>query len=146
MLAPSRSQVSSGETFLSLKDKRNEIIKTRWSKLPNPKEIPNVGSFFKNPIFKKEEFNKICTGEACAEMPHFEMGNDMVKVPAGWLIENAGLKGKSFGKVSVYDKNALVLINNGGATKDDLIYAKNEIVKAVSDKFGIVLDQEPEIL
>jgi UDP-N-acetylmuramate dehydrogenase len=137
----------------SLLEKREEITKTRWSKLPNPKDIPNVGSFFKNPILSRESFlatsrTYICTSPTgtSGEIPHFDVGNNMVKIPAGWLIENAGLKGKSFGNISVYDKNALVLVNNGEATKNDLMKAKNEIVKIVEQKFGITLEQEPEII
>jgi len=137
----------------SLKQIREAIIYIRGEKLPNPKEIPNVGSFFKNPIISKELFQKILkkpifsrsrTSGKYGEIPHFDVGDDMVKIPAGWLIENAGLKGKSFGPISVYDKNALVLINNGEATKDDLMKAKNEIIKTVFQKFGITLEQEPE--
>jgi UDP-N-acetylmuramate dehydrogenase len=128
----------------SLLEKREEITKTRWSKLPNPKDIPNVGSFFKNPIITKDSFFAI--SRTYGKMPSFDVGNNMVKIPAGWLIENAGLKGKSFGNISVYDKNALVLVNNGNATKEDLMKAKNEIVKIVEQKFGITLEQEPEII
>ena len=69
-----------------------------------------------------------------------------MKVPAGWLIENTGLKGESFGSISIYNKNALVLINNGNASLEDLIKAKNEIIEAVNAKFRIILEQEPEII
>lgn len=127
-----------------LQEKREEITKTRWGKLPNPKEIPNVGSFFKNPIVPNKIAEKI--HENYPEAKFFPVDEKLTKVPAGWLIENAGLKGKSFGNISVYDKNALVLVNNGEATKDDLMSAKNEIVKIVEQKFNITLEQEPEIM
>jgi len=127
-----------------LLEKREEITKTRWGKLPNPKEIPNVGSFFKNPIVVKSKANQILIDYPNAKF--FIVDDNHTKVPAGWLIENAGLKGKSFGSISVYDKNALVLVNNGEATKDDLMKAKDEIVKIVQEKFGIILEQEPEII
>jgi len=127
-----------------LQEKREEITKTRWSKLPNPKEIPNVGSFFKNPIVPNKVAEEI--HQNYPEAKFFPVDEKLTKVPAGWLIENAGLKGKSFGNISVYDKNALVLVNNGEATKDDLMSAKNEIVKIVYEKFGITLEQEPEMV
>ena len=131
---------------VSLKQRRQEIIETRWKKLPHPEEIPNVGSFFKNPIIPRQQFIKIPTSPTGGEIPNYDMGNNMVKIPAGWLIEQAGLKGKSFGNISVYDKNALVLINNGGATKEDLLRAKNKIIKTIFEKFDITLEQEPEML
>lgn len=134
----------------TLKEIRTAIINIRKEKLPNPNEIPNVGSFFKNPIILKESFSAI--SRTYGGMPYFDAGKDkttrqdMVKIPAGWLIENAGLKGKSFGNISVYDKNALILINNGNATVDDVMVAKNKIIKTIEEKFGITLEQEPETL
>lgn len=123
---------------------REAIINIRNEKLPNPKEIPNVGSFFKNPIVPKEIANKI--KDDFRDAKFFLVDDNLTKIPAGWLIENAGLKGKSFGKVSVYSKNALVLVNTNNATCEDVIEARNEIIKIVEDKFGITLEQEPEII
>ena len=128
----------------TLQQIREAIIEIRNSKLPNPKEIPNVGSFFKNPIVLNEVAYKII--EEFPNAKFFALKDDMTKIPAGWLIENAGLKGESFGPVSVYDKNDIVLINTGNATSEDIIKARNEIIKIVKDKFGITLEQEPEII
>jgi len=128
----------------SLKQIREAIIDIRKEKLPNPKELPNVGSFFKNPIISNEIVDKIKKEFANAKL--FPVDEKLAKIPAGWLIENAGLKGKSFGKISVYKKNALVLVNTGNATSEDIISARNEIVKIVEQKFGITLEQEPEII
>jgi len=128
----------------TLRQIRETIIDIRNSKLPNPKLLPNLGSFFKNPIVLNGVANNI--KKQFSNMKFYSIDNDYTKIPAGWLIENAGLKGKSFGKVSVYDKNALVLVNNGNATKEDLMKTKNEIVKIVFEKFGITLEQEPEII
>lgn len=128
----------------SLMDIRNAIIDIRASKLPNPTEIPNVGSFFENPIVDKSIFEKI--KENYPNVICFELENSKVKIPAGWLIENAGLKGYNFGNVSVYEKNALVLVNNGSATGQDFASARDQIIKTVFDKFGITLEQEPEII
>ena len=128
----------------TLREIRNAIIYIRNEKLPNPNEVPNAGSFFKNPIVKKFIADKII--ENYPEVKVFQVDDEYVKIPAGWLIEQAGLKGKNFGNISVYDKNALVLVNNGKATQSDLLRAKDEIIKTVESKFGIILEQEPEIL
>lgn len=123
---------------------RDAIIYIRKEKLPNPEEIPTVGSFFKNPIVENEVAEKI--NKEYSNAKFFPIDETHIKVPAGWLIENAGLKGKSFGKVSVYNKNALVLINEGDATQKDVMKARDEIIKIVLDKFGIILEQEPEMM
>jgi len=128
----------------SLNDIRESIIFIRNSKLPDFKNLPNVGSFFKNPIIENIQIDKL--KEDYPNIKIFPIDENYSKIPAGWLIENAGLKGKSFGNISVYDKSALVLVNNNNASFEDLIYAKNEIIKIVKDKFGIILEQEPEII
>lgn len=128
----------------NLKQIREAIIYIRSDKLPNPNEIPNVGSFFKNPIVDKSIAERIL--EKFPNAKFFPVDDNFTKIPAGWLIENSELKGKIFGNISVYSKNALVLVNNGNATKEDLINAKDEIIKIVQDKFGITLEQEPEII
>lgn len=123
---------------------REAIMFIRRNKLPNPNEVPNVGSFFKNPIVQNGVADNIKKDFPNAKF--FDLDGGLTKVPAGWLIENAGLKGKSFGNVSVYDKNALVLVNNGNASSEDIINTRNEIVKTVEERFGITLEQEPEIV
>jgi UDP-N-acetylmuramate dehydrogenase len=127
-----------------IKDIREAVIYIRNSKLPDWHDLPNTGSFFKNPIVSKEFAKKLQDKYSTLHVFVFEEG--MVKIPAGWLIENAGLKGQSFGNISVYEKNALVLVNNGEASKEDLIKAKNEIIRIVNEKFGIILEQEPEMV
>ena len=128
----------------TLKEVRDAIIYIRKEKLPDPREVPNTGSFFKNPIVLNQVAEKIKL--EYPEAKFYSVDDSHTKVPAGWLIENAGLKGKSFGNVSVYSKNALVLVNNGSASYEDILIARNEIVKIVKDKFGIELEQEPEII
>ncbi len=123
---------------------REAIISIRNSKLPDFRILPNVGSFFKNPIVLNEIAEKIKI--EFPDIKSFKVGEDYTKIPAGWLIENAGLKGKDFGNISIYHKNALVLVNNGNATFQDLTNTKNEILKIVKEKFGISLEQEPEII
>lgn len=128
----------------SLKQIREAIISIRNEKLPNPKELPNAGSFFKNPIVLDKITDKI--REEFPNAKFFPSGDGFTKIPAGWLIENAGLKGKSFGNVSIYDKNALVLVNTENATFEDIVNARNIIIEKVKEKFGIILEQEPEII
>ncbi len=128
----------------TLQQIRDAIIEIRWSKLPHPEDWGNCGSFFENPIVEKSIYNKLKLDYP--DMPSFEVNEDMVKIPAGWLVENAGLKGVSFGNVGTYEKNALVLINLGGATYDDVLNAKNTIINTVKDKFGIELSSEPEFV
>lgn len=133
-----------------LKEIREAIIFIRSEKLPNPEELPNVGSFFKNPIIEKNIVNKI--KEKYPDVPVFQVKDSFIetdkklKIPAGWLIDQAGLKGRSFGKISIYEKNALVLVNTENATREDLILAKNEIIKKVKEEFNITLEQEPEMV
>jgi len=128
----------------TLRQIRDTVIDIRNSKLPNPKVLPNVGSFFKNSIVLNSVANNI--KNKFSNTKFYPVDNDHTKIPAGWLIENAGLKGISFGNISVYEKNALVLVNTNNATSEEVISARNQITKIVEQKFGIVLEQEPEIL
>jgi len=128
----------------TLLDIRNAIINIRKNKLPNPNKVPNVGSFFKNPIVNSELVNNL--KKTHPEIPSFVVDENNTKIPAGWLIENAGLKGFNFGPVSTYQHNALVLVNNGSANRADVDNARDEIIKRVNDKFGIVLEAEPEFI
>ncbi len=131
----------------NLKDIRNAIIDIRNTKLPNPKEIPNVGSFFENPIVDRGTASSL--KEKYQDVPVFELSvfdNDKVKISAGWLIEKSGLKGSDIGKVSVYEKNALVLVNKNEASSKDIMHAKEEIIEIVKQKFEITLCSEPEFL
>ncbi len=138
----------------TLQDIRDAIIEIRWSKLPKPSAVPNCGSFFENPIVDKSIADTI--KKDYPNMPTFSVPKrpdllgknkiDLVKIPAGWLIENAGLKGANFGSVGTYEKNALVLVNLGSATQDDVISARDQIISTVYDKFGITLESEPEII
>lgn len=130
----------------SLSEIRDAIIEIRLTKLPNPNVIPNCGSFFENPIIDRKIAEKLKID--FLDMPIWDVPNntDQVKIPAGWLIEQSGMKGINFGSVGTYEKSALVLINNGGATYEDILNAKNQIIKAVYDKFGITLETEPEFV
>lgn len=128
----------------NLKQIRDAIIEIRWSKLPKPNVLPNCGSFFENPIIEKSFADKLKMDYS--DMPEYNIDNDHVKIPAGWLVEHAGLKGVTFDNVGTYEKNALVLINTGDATQKDVINARNKIIEKVYQKFGITLESEPEIV
>lgn len=125
----------------TLREIRQAIIEIRANKLPDPKLIKNNGSFFKNPIVENAVAEKL--KEQFPNITIFPAGESMSKIPAGWLIEQAGLKGKDFGEMKVYENNALVLVNKGNATFQDLENAKDEIIKTVQEKFGITLEPEP---
>lgn len=130
-----------GITAPTVSQIREAIIAIRSAKLPDPKRVRNAGSFFKNPVVP------IATAEMLRRsyptMVAHPAGDGMVKLSAGWLIEHADLKGHSFGSVGVYDNNALVLINEGGATFADVVAAKDIVVEKVRERFGIVLEPEP---
>lgn len=128
-----------------LLDIRQAITAIRWSKLPKPNEFPNCGSFFENPIIENNLVQKLL--EQYPNMPTFPTNaENMTKVSAGWLIEQAGLKDYSFGTVGTHEKNALVLVNCGGASQSDVVNACGQIIKKVYEKFSIELETEPEII
>ena len=129
---------------LSMSDVRETILSVRNSKLPDPREIGSVGSFFKNPVISTQQFGKLVA--TYPAIPHYPIDDNMVKVPAGWLIENAGLKGHSIGGAYVYEKQCLVIANNGNATPDDVVSLCKHITQTVNDKFGIELHPEANII
>lgn len=123
---------------------REAIIEIRKKKLPDPKEIPSAGSFFKNPIVDRHIAHELKM--KYPELTTFPTGDDLVKIPAGFLIETAGLKGRDFGAVSVYPNNALVLVNNGNATRADVEKVRDQIIRTIFEKFDITLETEPEFV
>lgn len=131
-------------TTPTLSDIRNAIVEIRASKLPYPSLIANVGSFFKNVLITKEEAGVL--KNKYEDMPSFQQPDGKIKVPSGWLIEKAGLKGKSFGNISIYDKNALVLTHNGQGSFKELLAVRDEIIETVKKEFGITLEHEPLLM
>lgn len=129
-----------GITELSIQAISDAVIQIRKSKLPNPAEIGNAGSFFKNPEIPMVQFAKLKT--AYTEMPFYPIDDDTVKVPAGWLIEQAGWKGKRFGEIGVHTKQALVLVNYGNGKGRDIKQLAFDIQASVNQKFGITLTPE----
>lgn len=130
-----------GVTAPTLSDIREAITAIRRTKLPDPTDIASVGSFFKNPFVSQEIADTL---RAEFERPvMFDMGEGKYKVGAGWLIDTLGLKGKSFGNITLYKNNALVLTNTGGATYKELAHVIADVQKKVRDRFGIELEPEP---
>ncbi len=124
----------------TISDVRQAIIDIRNAKLPDPKVQGNAGSFFMNPVVSREKFLSI--QKDYPQMPFYDVEGG-VKIPAGWMIDQCGWKGKSLGRAGVHDKQALVLVNLGGATSDEIITLCNTICKDVKEKFGI--DIHPEV-
>lgn len=127
----------------SIKDVSDAVIAIRQSKLPDPKVLGNSGSFFKNPIVDKvtfEEFRK-----KYPEAPFYEVSPTEFKIPAGWLIEKSGFKGKRFGDAGVHKKQALVLVNYGEATGKEIWQLAMDIQKKVKDLSGITIEPEVNI-
>lgn len=126
---------------LTLPVVRKVIIDIRESKLPDPKVMGNAGSFFMNPIVSKEKL--LALQQEYPQIPYYELADGQVKIPAGWMIDQCGWKGKSLGPAAVHDKQALVLVNRGGAKGSDIIALSDAVRASVREKFGI--DIHPEV-
>lgn len=128
----------------TLKNVSDAVIAIRSSKLPNPAELGNAGSFFKNPVVSIEILKKI--QEKDATVPNYPAGENQVKLAAGWLIEQAGWKGKVIDNYGVHKKQALVLVNYGGATGNEIYSLSTSILEDVYAKFGVQLEREVNIV
>lgn len=124
-------------------DVSRAVIAIRQSKLPDPSELGNSGSFFKNPILPKATFEKLLKN--IPELPHYPAGPDMVKVPAGWLIDQCGLKGYRDGDAGVHEKQALVLVNHGNASGTDILRLSRYVQDKVQQTYGIAITPEVNI-
>ena len=127
-----------------LKEISNAVIAIRQSKLPDPKEIGNSGSFFKNPVILKSVFLEI--QKSHPKVPSYKISETEVKVPAGWLVEQSGFKGKRFGDAGVHEKQALVLVNYGNATGKEIYKLAEKIQETVLKNFKISLEIEVNVL
>ncbi len=128
----------------TIKDVSNAVIAIRNRKLPNPKELGNSGSFFKNPIINKELYNSFIKKNLNA--PFYKISENEYKIPAGWLIEQCGYKGKRYGDAGVHNNQALVLVNYGNASGKEIIDLAYKIKHSVYDKFGITINPEVNII
>lgn len=123
---------------------RGIICDLRRAKLPDPAELPNAGSFFKNPWVTAAKAKSL--KQRFASMPQYPLADGGVKLAAGWLIEQAGFKGKSVGAVGMHQQQALVLVNHGGASAADIVAFAEQVKAAVQQRFGVLLEQEPVCL
>lgn len=128
----------------TIKDVSDAVIAIRESKLPNPKVIGNGGSFFKNPIIDIEHFNRI--KKVHPNIPSYPVDETKIKVPAGWLIDQAGWKGKRFGDCGVHKDQALVLVNYGNATGTEIYELSENIIKDIHQRFDIQLEREVNLI
>ena len=128
----------------TIKNISEAIIAIRQSKLPDPKELGNSGSFFKNPIISEFDFKRFYSKYPNA--PFYKLSSSEYKIPAGWLIEQAGFKGKRFGDAGVHKNQALVLVNYGNATGQEIISLSKNIQNKVKVEFGIFIEPEVNII
>ncbi len=129
-----------GVKSASIRDVSEAVIHIRQSKLPDPNEIGNAGSFFKNPVVPRTKFEDL--QQQFAQIPGYPISENEVKVPAGWLIEQAGWKGKRLGNTGVHNRQALVLVNFGGAQGEEVKKLAYNIQQSVNEKFGILVQPE----
>ena len=137
-------QAGLSEGSITAAQLRQVIIDIRRAKLPDPSVLGNAGSFFKNPVVTTEKAGQLLS--AFPDMPHYPAEGGGTKLAAGWLIEQAGWKGKSLGPAAVHDRQALVLVNKGGASGRDVMELCNAIRKDVADRFGIELEPEVNVI
>jgi UDP-N-acetylmuramate dehydrogenase len=135
-----RAELEKRGCELTLENVRQTIIDIRESKLPDPKVQGNAGSFFMNPIVPRPLFEEL-QGKY-PSMPFYEVDAERVKIPAAWMIDQCGWKGKQLGRAGVHNKQALVLVNCGGATGQEIIALSEEIQRSVLDKFGVRISPE----
>jgi UDP-N-acetylmuramate dehydrogenase len=122
---------------------RDTIVAIRKSKLPEPEETGSAGSFFMNPVVGENTFRRI--EKEYPGVPYYKMDDYNYKIPAGWLIDQCGWKGKTMGHAGVYDKQALVLVNRGGATGNEVVALARAIIESVVEKFGPEFELYPEV-
>ena len=128
----------------TVKDVSNAVIHIRQSKLPDPSKLGNAGSFFKNPEIDYAGFERFIAENPTA--PHYKLDNGQVKIPAGWLIEQAGWKGKRISDAGCHEKQALVLVNYGNATGNEILALAKLIQEDVKVKFGILISPEVNVI
>ena len=133
-----------GITEPTARELRDTIIDIRNAKLPDPKVEGNAGSFFMNPVVPRQKYEALAA--QYEDMPHYEIDAGHVKIPAGWMIEQCGWKGRSLGRAGVHAKQALVLVNRGGATGSEVVALCEAVRKDVLDKFGIEINPEVNII
>lgn len=132
-----RAELEKQGCQVDLENVRRIIIAIRQAKLPDPKVLGNAGSFFMNPVVPKMQFEALLA--QYPDMPHYPVDDAHVKIPAGWMIDRCGWKGKRVGHAGVHEKQALVLVNCGGATGKEVMHLAEEIVASVRERFGVTI-------
>lgn len=135
-----RAELEKQGCQVDLENVRRIIIAIRKAKLPDPKVLGNAGSFFMNPVVPKMQFEALLA--QYPDMPHYPVDDAHVKIPAGWMIDRCGWKGKRVGHAGVHEKQALVLVNCGGATGKEVMHLAEEIVASVRERFGVTIRPE----
>jgi UDP-N-acetylmuramate dehydrogenase len=143
VLSTLQQKNNSSSTEFSIQQISDAVIQIRKEKLPDYRIVGNAGSFFKNPEIDQDDFKKLKNDYP--EMPHYNTVNQQVKIPAGWLIEQCGWKGKTFDHVGVHPHQALVIINREGASGDEIFSLALKIISSVREKFSITLTPEVNI-
>lgn len=123
---------------------RQAVINLRRSKLPDPKELGNAGSFFKNPIVSADALEVLMKDHP--DLPHYPEGDNRFKLAAGWLIDQCGWKGKALGEAAVHDRQALVLVNRGRARGEEILRLSRQIAQSVEARFGLALEREVRVV
>lgn len=138
-----QAELEASDSALSIKSISDAVIRIRQSKLPDPAVIGNAGSFFKNPVIEMDAFEKVKNEHP--SVVAYPAG-DKMKLAAGWLIDQAGWKGKDRGGYGVHDKQALVLVNRGGATGQAIYDLSSDIIADIQEKYGVTLEREVNVI
>jgi UDP-N-acetylmuramate dehydrogenase len=136
--------VENNNLELTAQNLYNAVCEIRKHKLPDPEVIPNAGSFFKNPVIGKNQFDDLKI--KFSDLKYYEIDDEHYKIPAAYLIEKAGWKGKSIGQAGVYANHSLILINLGNAKSQEILNLANKIIESINDLFNIRLEFEVNIL
>ena len=121
----------------------NCVCSVRASKLPDPQQLGNAGSFFKNPVIERQLFDTLKV--TYPDLPGFQESTGKIKVPAAWLIDRAGWKGRRFDQIGVHNAQALVLVNHGGGNGQQIAILADKIKKDILEKYGVHLEREPSL-
>ena len=133
-----------GISEISLDSVSRAVINIRQSKLPDPRVLGNAGSFFKNPTISESEFQNIICNHP--DIPHYPAAGGMHKLAAGWMIEQCGWKGKRIGNCGMHERQALVLVNYGGATGEEIYDLSEQVLQSVKSRFGVELEREVNVI
>ena len=141
--AINQSLMTKGITEPSISNVMKVVTEIRQAKLPDPKQIGNAGSFFKNPIVSKATYERLIL--EFPDMPSYPIDESMTKIPAAWLIDQCGWKGKVIGKTGTYKNQALVIVNHGDANGQDIYDLSQKILESVQSKYNVTLEREVNI-